>query len=455
MKMQTFRWRAFFAVFRPSGQIMRSFLPLAVGLMLAQIVGISLVATDHPVPVRNEELRVIANQAIGLYRTMVTQQADARPAALAQILSESNVIGEITENPPVTPVETATQPIFRLIHAYMLQTQMPPVLRPREMILRGGAQDDRVTVALEFPEGRWLNLTYPLTSNLPWHTPEFWPAFGLMLVTSLALSLWVVWRMNLPVRVLAQAAEQLGRDVNAPPLPEAGSEEFLRAAKAFNTMASRIRLFVRDRTLLLTAIGHDLRTPVTRLKLRAEFLADTSVRDKIFADLDELEQMVAATLAFGRDTADDEPAAPVDMMALLRTVIDEAADASPQFAEKLSCSGPETLVMTGRLLSLKRAFGNLIGNAIKYGGSAEVEVARDADELRVTVTDDGVGIPADLVERVFDPFFRIESSRNRETGGTGLGLAIARNILRAHGGDVAIGNTQNRGAKVLITLPLG
>jgi signal transduction histidine kinase len=264
-----------------------------------------------------------------------------------------------------------------------------------------------------------------------------------------------VGQLTGPVATLAAAAEALGRDVNAPPLPEGGPDEVARAASAFNTMASRIRRFVTDRTFLLAAIGHDLRTPITRLKLRAEFIDDDELRDKFLADLDELDTMVSATLAFGRDTSDMEPAVPLDLAALLRTIMDEIADARPDSADGLALDAAAHVTLRGRPVALKRAFANLIGNAVKYGSTARVQVATPHPGLaNVIVEDDGPGVPPDQLERVFDPFYRVEDSRNRETGGTGLGLPIARNIFRAHGGDVVLANRPGGGARATVTLPV-
>ncbi len=206
-------------------------------------------------------------------------------------------------------------------------------------------------------------------------------------------------------------------------------------------MAERIRRFVRDRTFLLTAIGHDLRTPITRLKLRAEWMEDEEQQRKMLADLDELEAMVAATLAFGRDDANAEPPTPLDLAELLRTVLDEAADAHPDVAEQIGFSGPLHQVVRARAVAIKRALTNLVVNAVKYGESAQVSLLPPQDGVvTVLVEDDGPGIPVAELDRVFEPFHRLEPSRNRETGGTGLGLPIARNILRGHGGDVVLSN---------------
>jgi signal transduction histidine kinase len=220
-------------------------------------------------------------------------------------------------------------------------------------------------------------------------------------------------------------------------------------------MADRIRRFVQDRTELLTAIGHDLRTPITRLKLRAEFVEDDEQRGKILADLEELEAMVSATLAFGRDARTTEPVSPLDLAELLRTILDEAGDANPDVLEKLQYQGPAHLTVQARSLALKRVFVNLIANAVNYGGSATVRLAKPDNRMVVVeIEDDGPGIPPGELERVFEPFHRGEPSRNRETGGVGLGLPIARNIMRAHGGDVTIANRPTGGAKATVTLPV-
>ena len=192
---------------------------------------------------------------------------------------------------------------------------------------------------MRLPDGDWLNVTVRWSrralalADIPGRLPADDRRGG-------RADVWAVRRLTAPVRTLAAAAEALGRDVNAPPLPEDGPTEVATAAAAFNTMAARIRRFVQDRTELLTAIGHDLRTPITRLKLRAEFVEDDEQRGKMLADLEELEAMVSATLAFGRDARTTEPVAPLDLAELLRTILDETGDARPDAATKLAYDGP-------------------------------------------------------------------------------------------------------------------
>jgi signal transduction histidine kinase len=330
----------------------------------------------------------------------------------------------------------------------------PPRMRPREIRVADNGPDGFLA-SLRLPDGEWLNLRVALPPPRPWHSETFLFAFLAMTLAAAMLIIWAVARLMRPVRVLAEAAERLGRDVNAPPLDERGPNEIATAAHAFNTMAARIRRFVADRTQMLAAIGHDLRTPITRLRLRAEFMDDEEQRKKMLADLDEMEAMIAATLAFARDDAAAEPAAPLDLAALCRTVLDEAADSRPEVAERIAYAGPARLTVRARPVALKRALANLVSNALAYGGGARIALSPpEAGSVRLAVEDDGPGIPEGELEGVFAPFRRLEDSRNRETGGTGLGLPIARNILRAHGGDVTLRNLPQGGAAALVVLPV-
>jgi signal transduction histidine kinase len=332
----------------------------------------------------------------------------------------------------------------------------PPRFRPRELAVSGSSRPGVLLASLRLPEGNWLNMRIELPPPRPWHSDTFLAAFGLMTLAAAALTLWTVRRLTRPVADLAAAADRLGRDVNAPPLPEDGPTEVATASRAFNTMAERIRRFVGDRTQMLAAIGHDLKTPITRLKLRAEMLDDDEMREKILADLAEMEAMIAATLTFARDEASAEPSRAVDLAELCRTVLDEAMDARPDLPESaVGYQGPEHLTVSARPVALKRALANLVGNALGYGGSARLTLARpEREQIRILIEDDGPGVPEHELEAVFQPFRRLEGSRNRETGGTGLGLPIARNILRAHGGDVVLRNRPGgAGLQAVITLP--
>jgi signal transduction histidine kinase len=437
----------------PTSLATRTKLTLLVGLALVQAAGLTIHALDRIDLQREAELRNIGARAREIYRSVVATSEPERQAELKELDLPTGVEATIGDAPPLEPAVLTPVPFRQDLHL-----NQPNTFRRgnhwKDLVVRGMPWDGMLTIGMEFPESGWLILKMPVPRPRPWHSPTFLIAFVLMTAAAAVLSFWAVGQLTGPVATLAAAAERLGRDVNSPPLPEGGPDEVARAAIAFNTMASRIRRFVQDRTFMLTAIGHDLRTPITRLKLRAEFIEDDEQRGKFLADLDELDTMVSATLAFGRDSADAEPAVQLDLCALLRTVLDEAADARPDAAEKLKYSGPDHLVLTGRTVALKRAFANLIGNAVKYAGGAQVDVQpKRHGHVTVVVQDDGQGLPPDELERVFEPFYRVENSRNRETGGTGLGLPIARNIFRAHGGDVTLANRPSNGAKATVTLP--
>ena len=305
-----------------------------------------------------------------------------------------------------------------------------------------------LSVSMQLTDGTWLNVATPGTRlRSAWWSRVFGPILVTTIVV-LALSFWAVRRSAKPLALFAQAAERLGRDVNAPPMPEDGPKEVLSASRAFNDMQRRLQSFIKDRTQMLAAISHDLRTPITRLRLRAELIDDDEQQSKMLTDLDQMEQMIAATLAFARDEAIDETSVRFDLAAMLQTLTDDICDTNG----KASYDGPDKLEWTGRPGSLKRALQNLADNAIKYGFRADISLLDVKDGLIVCVADDGPGIPESEQARVFEPFYRVDPSRNRDTGGVGLGLAVARSVIRAHGGEISFSKGDDRFA-VSVKLP--
>jgi signal transduction histidine kinase len=271
----------------------------------------------------------------------------------------------------------------------------------------------------------------------------------ILLGTVVVLSLVAVRWVTRPLSTLATAAEQLGEDINRAPLAAAGPTEVRRAAKAFNTMQSRLQRFIAERTRVLAAMSHDLKTPLTRLRLRTEMLDDAALREKFAKDIGEMESMIGQTLDFMRDATAREPAQPVDVMALLESLQTDYQDAGQAFEIRGRIGQP----VAGRPLALRRCLTNLLDNAMRYGARASVEIEERADRVLIRVLDEGPGIPEAQLERAFEPFFRVEGSRSRETGGSGLGLGIARNIARAHGGDVTLGNRPGGGLEATLSLP--
>lgn len=270
-----------------------------------------------------------------------------------------------------------------------------------------------------------------------------------LLGSVIALSLVAVRWITRPLSALAAAAEKLGEDINRPPLPAGGPAEVRRAAKAFNTMQQRLSRFIADRTRVLTAMSHDLKTPLTRLRLRSEMLEDESLRAKFAKDVEEMEAMVAQTLDFMRDSRTDEPVQPLDIMALLESLQTDYQDTG----HTVEIAGSVARPLPGRSQALRRCLTNLLDNAIRYGRRARIEVQDDPAQITIRVLDEGPGIPQQELERAFEPFFRGEASRSRETGGTGLGLGIARNIARAHGGELVLRNRSGGGLEARLSLP--
>jgi len=304
------------------------------------------------------------------------------------------------------------------------------------------------TVQIALRDGSWVTFDSQLSPQATGMPLRLALTLLILLGTVIVLSLVAVRWVTGPLAALATAAEKLGEDINRPPLPETGPLEAQRAAKAFNTMQQRLSRFIADRTRVLTAMSHDLKTPITRLRLRAEMLEDEALRAKFAKDLEEMEAMVAQTLDFMRDASTQEALQRVDAMALLESLQADYQDTG----SKVEIDGSIARPYTGRPFALRRCLSNLVDNAIRYGSRAAIKVEDAADRLTIRIFDDGPGIPEQELEQVFEPFFRGEASRSRDTGGTGLGLGIARNIARAHGGDLVLRNRPEGGLEAVLTL---
>ncbi|HEX6265600.1 MAG TPA: ATP-binding protein [Burkholderiales bacterium] len=281
-----------------------------------------------------------------------------------------------------------------------------------------------------------------------------WPyrlllSLGVLLAAVIAVSLVAVRWATRPLNALADAADELGRNIERPPLPEKGPLEVARAARAFNTMQARLARYLRERTAMLAAMSHDLKTPVTRLRLRAELLEDGELKKKISQDLAEMEALVQASLEFMKGLETGERPQPVDVMALLESLQADAVELGGKVELQGAASGP----YAGRPQALKRCLGNLLDNALQYGQSATIVVDDDAERLSIRIRDRGPGIPQAELERVFEPFYRVEGSRSRNTGGTGLGLSIARTLAQLHGGTLTLRNLAQGGLEAALTLP--
>jgi len=449
----------------------RLILTLLIGLLAAQLIGAAILLRDRASAIY---------QASGL-------GAAQRIAAVVQVLDRVDPATRATllpalNNPQLRVMLNASPPSAETgedMHAEHLRAVLQDLLgdnrpvqvalveplfgmEPREHHGPGRRHSHPGPMAEYFPphgvafevhtqltDGTWARFEHGLGG-----APFAWPwrlllTLAVLLVSVIALALFAVRWLTRPLAVLATAADELGRDIKRPPLPEDGPLEVKRAAIAFNTMQARLQKYLREREQMLAAVSHDLRTPITRLRLRAEMIEDETLRGKFTHDLTEMESMTAAALDFLRGAGGDEAVQPVDVMALLESM---QADME-ETGHPVSVQGDTRAPYPARPLALKRLLTNLIENAVKYGTRATVSVEDSAAQLQITIADDGPGIPEDQLERVFEPFYRLESSRSRDTGGVGLGLSVARDIARAHGGELTLRNRAGGGLEAVLTLP--
>ena len=306
-------------------------------------------------------------------------------------------------------------------------------------------------ISLPLRDGSWINFATPAV-GIAYHLPLHILLTTLVVGCGIALvALILLHRVTRPLRNLADAAERFSLDSEQEPLAEQGPLEVRRAAQTFNRLARRIRALVAERTQALAAVSHDLRTPITRLRLRTELMDDPELRRPIDQDLGDMEAMIDATLDYLR--AGERSGAAfrkVDVVSILTTIVDNETD----LGRDIVFAGASHAFVRGDIVALKRGLSNLIDNALKFGSAAKVGVNQTADHVVITITDNGPGIPEADVERVMEPFVRLESSRNRATGGVGLGLTIARSIVASHGGTLRLQGAPGAGLTVIVRLPI-
>ncbi|MEJ6782376.1 ATP-binding protein [Aminobacter sp. Piv2-1] len=309
---------------------------------------------------------------------------------------------------------------------------------------------DTFVASIEFKDGQWLNFTMKATPVSPVLDVGSLPLFGSAAALVVLLSIWALRRLTAPYRALESAVHRIGEDVKSPPLPERGSSEYKSAARAVNTMQGRLREYVEDRELLAAALAHDLRTPLTRIRLRLELLRNSPLRTSLMQNLADIEAISSSVLDFATYEAKREASERIDFWSL----VDSIADANPHVSFEGARKHARGLICMGDTVALRRCITNLVDNAVKYGGKAKLTLAHDDSRILLAIDDDGPGIPEAQLQTIFRPFTRIEASRNRQTGGFGLGLTIARNIARRFGGDVILENRAGGGLTARLTVPV-
>jgi signal transduction histidine kinase len=444
-----------FAIFRSMHG--RLFLILVVGIIATAAATILF---THG---RQSEMfeRVRAHHLAGEIEDLVESLQDMPPSARADFLRAPHGMGirgrlDRGDAPPFAGRDRLLEKMLqRRLDDVRVEAELPGKQacidsdwgRPRRMPAPPLCQ--RVRLTLE--DGSALLLTIPMP---PMREPAYTPPTGsAMLLFALCIGLlaWLVARIaTKPLRQLADAADKLDISRAGEPLPEQGSSEVRAATRAFNRMQRRIYEDVRERTGMLAAISHDLQTPLTRLRLRLEKLPDAALRDKLVGDMQAMQQMLQEGLELARSMDNGEPVQLLDLDSLLDSLCSDAAEAGQpvEYAERCAVQ------LQAQPLALRRALSNLLDNAVKYGQRAEVSLSRDARGCRIRIRDFGPGIPPQLLEQVFTPFYRIEHSRSRATGGTGLGLSIARNIVLRHNGELALSNHPAGGLQVDVVLPM-
>jgi len=422
----------------------RLLLLMTTGLLVAQLAGALIQTWERQRTLGHTVSHELAQRIVAVYRVVQAQNTLQDRADTAQMLSIPSLSLRIDQNAPPNTAQAS------------MLVDLPGHIRA----LLGQSMDIRATqlprmglfaldINLPLPNGEWLNVRGGAPEGvfaLPWHLLL---NLGLMLVAVVILVAMAARSTVRPLTELARAAHNLSHDLRSPPVPEVGPVEVREAAMAFNTMQARIRQGIEERERLLAAVSHDLKTPLTRMRLRTEMMADAPLKGQFQSDTDDMLQLLDSTLDFLRGKAVDEPLQQVDLVALAESLVDDLAVLGP-----ITLDAPVALQWPCRPRALKRALTNLVDNALKYGYRAHVELRQQGPWAEISVCDAGPGLPETELARVFEPFYRVESSRSRDTGGTGLGLAIAQQIALSHSGDVDLSNGTKGGLVARMRLGL-
>ena len=314
----------------------------------------------------------------------------------------------------------------------------------------GKRTDPHLTlVSMKLPDGGWVNTNIALLEGPHSSIRAILVSTGFMALGVLGIALGMAGSVTRPIRKCAEEAQRVYVAREPQPLPVEGPKEVRELATAFNEMQQRVKKLVDERTLVLAAVSHDLKSPLARLRLRIEELESGDWRRDLEADLDEMLQMIDSSLDYLRSDHTGEEQQRLDIGAIIGTICDDFSDSG--FTVTLERQGKA--VFSGRRLALKRAFTNLIGNAIKYGRSAKIRVVATDQSITIVIEDEGPGIPEDELDKVYAPFYRLEMSRSRDTGGSGLGLTVAKSVITGHGGSLRLANRPEGGLSATIALP--
>lgn len=442
---------------------------IIIALGVAQFVSLWLFADERSLAIRAALGFEAAGRAANVARLIEEAPADLRPSIIRAANSPlvrfdlgTKPLVQHSDHSDGGLVETRVRALLndsysRDIRVELHQIQgaiLPLPNLSHEMtemhlaMMRGELSAIEMNLSISIAGGQWLNVSTRFE-----RPPIQWPLYSMLTfgLTAMALLVAVSWFVMTgllgPLRRLARASERLGRGEDIDALPERGPQEVRELTAGFNRMQDRLTRFVADRTRVLAALGHDLRSPLTAMRVHSEMVEEDETRENLVATVEEMQSMVEATLTFAKGLSGNEPMQDVDLQSFLEAL---RGDMVVPF---VLSDGPEVTVRL-RPNAIRRALRNVIENAVRYGGSATLGWISADGEIEISVTDRGPGIPTAELERVFDPFVRLEESRSLETGGHGLGLSIARSILRAQGGEISLANHPDGGLIATIRLPV-
>ncbi|MET0937143.1 MAG: ATP-binding protein [Luteibacter sp.] len=446
----------------------RSFLMMIAALVAAAIVGFAVFVVRPP----------LRPSTVSLFELAAALQPEASPFGMHTFDGDRRPPGDGGGPPPggdfdrrddaeLDVVASATAPVapasFDTVASARMATHLADIfnvrgdqlrvfIRERDMPGAHGPMriglDEGSVVGLQQADGTWRVASVPVE---PFPTvlqqQVFW-ILVLGIIVLLPMAWWFARAIAAPIRRFSDAAQRLGSDTSAPPVPREGPPEMRQAVDSFNAMQARINRLLQERTHMIGAIAHDLRTPLTRLSFRLDGLP-SPLGEKVDADIQEMKTMISAALDFIRDRSLGLHRQRLDMRLLVESVVDDLVDVG----HDVTVQPGAAITLEGDPLALRRVVVNLVENGLKYGERVRLKLRGTGDGCVLEIDDDGPGIPDALQQQVFEPFFRLEASRNRDTGGIGLGLATVRAIVLDHGGAVTLRNRKDGGLRVAITLP--
>ncbi|MDZ4866005.1 MAG: ATP-binding protein [Alphaproteobacteria bacterium] len=427
---------------------------ILIALLASNAVTFAIVESDRSRVIRDERLTAIEERLTAVARLLLRLPESDREDVLkiASVRRERVSIGKV----PRVGAEAARD---AAAEARVLAALGDVAVTDVRIAKRGAPSFDwfglaerrrsgheRLSVAIGLGPGKWLNaeFVWPPSSLLP----SLVLSVAVASLALIAMAVWLAYRLSTPLQRLSEASTAMARGRAVAPVPETGPAVLRNAAHAFNTMSRRLMATLENQRVLLASIAHDLRTPITSLRIKSEFIEDVELRDKMNESLDELQTTTEAALEAARTGMGEEPSREVDVSALIESM---CADLSDMGGDVTFEEGPSVRAMC-RPNEIKRAARNLVQNALRYGQRARVSVGMAGAVVSIVVDDDGPGLSAAEIEKVFDPFVRLEASRSRDTGGLGLGLTLARAMARGHGGDITLANRTGGGLRATLTL---